>query len=123
MIKPMGTFTAKFKIAPLAKPDSQVEVEGHVDTGAAYPFVPESVLRSVGIVPTSEKTFVLADGTRRIFTVGEVRFTYDGGSAPCLVVFAPDGTEPLFGALALESLGLDVDPVARTLKPATLYLA
>ncbi len=29
---------------------------------------------------------------------------------------------PLLGAFALEGLGVEVDPVARTLRPATQYL-
>jgi len=58
-----------------------------------------------------------------ILPVGEARFYYEGKSAPCLVVFAPEGTQPLFGVLALESLGLEVDPVNQRLKPATLFLA
>jgi predicted aspartyl protease len=66
---------------------------------------------------------ILADGAKKSLPVGEARLTYNGVSAPCLVVFAPEEAEPLFGALALESLGLEADPVNRRLKPATLYLA
>lgn len=32
------------------------------------------------------------------------------------VVFGPDGSEPLLGVTALESIGVTVDPSTRTLK-------
>ena len=113
----------RFAISSLAEPGRSAELDGLVDTGASYPFVPESLLRSIGVVPTAEKEFLLADGTRKTFQLGEIRVSFNGSSAPCLAVFAPDNTEPLFGALALEILGLEVDPVNRRLKPATLFLA
>jgi clan AA aspartic protease len=119
----MGTFRVRFKVSSLPAPDTAVEVMGLVDTGATFPFIPEQVLHSLGIQPSGEKTFLLADGSRKQLPIGEARLSYDGTSAPCLVVFAPQTAEPLFGALALESLGLEVDPVNRRLKPATLYLA
>ena len=103
-------------------PGKTAEVQGVVDTGAAFPFIPESLLRSLGIEQTGQRTFVLADGSKRQYGVGEAKIAYDGYSAPCIVVFSPERSQPLFGALALESLGLEVDPVNQVLKPATLYL-
>jgi predicted aspartyl protease len=32
------------------------------------------------------------------------------------VVFGPEGTEPILGVTALESVGIMVDPVTKTLK-------
>jgi clan AA aspartic protease len=119
----MGTFRVKFSVGNLRDTDKHAEVEGLVDTGAAYPFIPEAVLRSLGIEPEGQRTFVLADGSTRDLAIGRAEIALNGRTAPCLVVFAPHRTEPLFGALALESLGLEVDPVNQRLKPATLYLA
>ncbi len=118
----MGTFRVKFEISAFLQPEKRLEVEGVVDTGAAYPFIPASLLKSLGIEPTAERTFVLADGSQKKFSVGEAEFSYNGQSGPAIVVFAPEKTEPLFGAHALESLGLEVDPVNQRLKPATLFL-
>lgn len=119
----MGTFRVGFSISSLQAAGPSVELKGLVDTGATFPFIPEQILHSLGIPPKGEKTFTLADGSQQKLSVGEARLTFNGTSAPCLVVFAPQNAEPLFGALALESLGLEVDPVNRRLKPATLYLA
>lgn len=119
----MGTFRVKFTIGNLKDASRVTEAHGLVDTGASYPFVPDQLLRGLGIEPTGTKTFLLADGTKRDLPIGRADIGFNGDSAPCLVVFAPDRTEPLFGALALESLGLEVDPVNQRLKPATLFLA
>ncbi len=32
------------------------------------------------------------------------------------IIFAPDGSEPILGVLALEGLGISVDPKTRSLK-------
>jgi len=119
----VGTFRVKFGISNISDPSKRSEVAGLVDTGAAYPFIPESILRSMGIEPNGERTFLLADGSSKVLPVGKADLAFNGVTAPCLVVFGPAGSEPLFGALALESLGLEVDPVNQRLKPATLYLA
>jgi len=118
----MGTFSVKFQVSNLNKPGRQIDVAGIVDTGAAMPLIPANILRSLGIKPTQSKTFVLADGSHLRLDIGEARLAYAKHDAPCLVAFAPKGVEPLFGALALESLGLEVDSVNRRLKSTKLYL-
>ena len=119
----VGTFRVSFFVSNITQPDKRVSLEGLVDTGATYPFIPEDTLQRLNIQPQSHKKFTFADGSQKEMSIGEARISLNGASAPCLVVFAPPKTEPLFGALALESLGLEVDPVNRRLKPATLYLA
>ena len=51
--------------------------------------------------------------------LGEARLSIDGleGSLTCPIIFAPPGSLLLLGATALETFGVDVDPVARRLKP------
>jgi predicted aspartyl protease len=41
---------------------------------------------------------------------------YEGEIAPTLVVFAEEGDESVLGLHALESLGLEVDPVTRQVR-------
>ena len=43
-----------------------------------------------------------------------VRFM--GSETVAKVIFGPEGAEPLLGVVALESCGIGVDPVSRTLK-------
>ncbi len=46
----------------------------------------------------------------------------DGRIRPGVCVVGDDGTEPLLGAVTLESFGLAADPVNRRLVSAPLYL-
>ncbi len=119
----MGCFKVRFKVGRVAGKGRTIELEGTVDTGAAFPFVPSDILGELGIRPTDQLEFELADGSTRRLPVGEARFHYHGKSAPCLVVFGLPGTEPLFGALALESLLLKADPVNLRLEPVKRLLA
>ena len=41
---------------------------------------------------------------------------------PTPVLFGDLGSEPLLGAITLEELGFALDPIHRTLVPATAYL-
>lgn len=119
----MCVFQVRFRISHALDVERHIDLDGVVDTGAALPLIPCDVLRSLGIEPKHERTFLLADGSRRRLGIGEARLAYGNDEAPCLVAFAPRRTQPLFGALALESLGLEVDPVNKRLKRTKLYLA
>lgn len=59
---------------------------------------------------------MIAGGQRETWPIAEVSLTLDGQrtTTPCFI--APDGP-PLLGAVALESLFLAVDPVAKRLIP------
>jgi predicted aspartyl protease len=91
-------------------------VELLVDTGATLLVVPRSLADRLGLVPTRTQPVVIAGGRRETWPVAEVRLLLDGGevTTPCFI--APDGP-PLLGAVALESLFLAVDPVAKRLVP------
>jgi predicted aspartyl protease len=42
-----------------------------------------------------------------------------GSETVVQVVFGPDGAEPILGVVALENVGIAVDPVSKTLKRMT----
>ena len=93
---------------------SSQDVELLVDTGATLLVVPEDLAGRLGLVPQRHHQVVIAGGRRETWPVAEVRLTLDGQdvTTPCFV--APAGP-PLLGAVALESLFLAVDPVAKRL--------
>lgn len=93
-----------------------------VDTGALFSFIPADLLSRLGIAPTEQATFQLASGRRIERPVGEARFFYDGKQGVSKAVFAQPTDATVMGVLALESLGLEVDPVHRELRPTTLFL-
>jgi clan AA aspartic protease len=87
-----------------------------VDTGAVDTLAPGNKLREAGFVPVGKTTYELAEGTpvECEFTLAGLSFI--GETAASRVIFGPDNVEPLLGVTALESVGIVVDPVNRTLK-------
>jgi clan AA aspartic protease len=81
-----------------------------VDTGATDSMVSAAALKRIGVVPTGKRTYELASGERREFEVGYAEMSFMGDSIQARVIFGPDNTEPILGAVALELAGLVVDP-------------
>ncbi|TMB39489.1 MAG: hypothetical protein E6J55_22795 [Deltaproteobacteria bacterium] len=100
------------------------EDEFWVDTGAVYSFVPEDRLEGIGIDPALSRDVILADGRRERLRFGEARMTVEGlgETLTCPLVFGPKGSLYLLGATALETFGVDADPVARRLKPVAAVI-
>lgn len=92
------------------------EVELLVDTGATLLVVPRTLADRLGLIATRSQRIVIAGGQRDTWPVAEVGLTLDGQktTTPCFI--APAGP-PLLGAVALESLFLAADPVAKRLVP------
>ena len=88
-----------------------------VDTGATYLSVPKDVLLELNCTPTGRRTFALADGSIAEYDIGPVSLRLNGEAQPVLCVFADEGSEPLLGAIALETFLLAPDPVNQTLIP------
>ncbi|MFQ5839017.1 MAG: retroviral-like aspartic protease family protein [Thermoplasmata archaeon] len=118
----MGVFKVRVKVFNLQHAETGQEVEMVVDTGATYPVIPRTLAEELGIQVTERRTFTLADGTQVARDLGWAGISYDGRSSPCLVVLGEEGDVPLLGSFALEGLGLEVDPVARSLRPAPQFL-
>jgi clan AA aspartic protease len=100
----------------------EAELDMVVDTGATYSAVPEAVARELGLRRNREVTVRLADGTRQVRPLVEVRVLFDGRETPTLAFTMPDDAPPLLGAHALEGLGLGVDPVEKRLVPVENFL-
>jgi clan AA aspartic protease len=99
-----------------------VEVDSLVDTGATYSVVGSDVLTTLGVQPTGSRRFRLADESVVVYDVGEVRVEYEREQGPVLVVFGPEGSQPLLGATALKNLSLSADPVNARLVPVDALL-
>ena len=94
-----------------------------VDTGSTLSWVPEEVAARVGIQATEVRTFRLADGRLVDRPVGEAILEAEGLRGATRIVFARPGDGSLLGLHALEGLGLEVDPGARTLRKTEAFLA
>ena len=91
-------------------------IELLVDTGATLLVVPRALAEQLDLTVQRTQPVQTAGGRREVWPVAEVRIALDGVEAttPCFV--APGGPA-LLGAVALESLFLAVDPVAKRLVP------
>ena len=106
----------------ISSPSDQRDVDLLADTGALYSLVSGALLRELGIEPRERMTFELADGRTMERAVGEARFYYNGRNAVSPVIFGEEGDGALLGVVTLESLGLEVDPVRRQIRPARMIL-
>ena len=110
----MGLFFVKGSLTgPTGRKE---ETELLVDTGAPLLVVPRPMAERLGLTPTRSHRVMIFGGQHEVWPVAEVRLTLDGEetATPCFI--APAGP-PLLGAVALESLFLAVDPVAKRLIP------
>ena len=94
-----------------------------VDTGSTLSWVPEEIPQRLGIRPTEIRVFHLADGRKTDRPVGEAIVECEGLRGATRIVFARPGDGSLLGLHALEGLGLEVDPVTRTLRKSEAFLA
>jgi predicted aspartyl protease len=119
----MGMTEIRVRIVNLADPTRATDVEMIVDSGAIYSIVPATVLREIGVEPRETQTFGLANGGTVRRALGDVRYEIDrcAGAAP--VIFGRRGDASLLGVVTLEALGLQLDPLRRTLRPLKLMIA
>ena len=87
-----------------------------VDTGATDSLVPGPHLDAIGLKPRGKRVYELADGSEIVMdiTVGEIEFM--GETVGGTILYGAADTEPLLGVTALESVGIEVDPVSQRLK-------
>lgn len=119
MIDDMGVFRTTIEIASLTDQATRVSVANvMVDTGSEYNWIPEPILRGLGISPVRIDRFETADGRILERPAGFAMIHAGGRFGPSVVVFAEPGDMVLLGAHGLEGLNLRVDLVRRELVPA-----
>ena len=112
----MGAIHVTVTIRNPADPDRAWEGLFLVDTGATDSMVPRPHLEDIGLQPRGERIYELADGSelRMDITVAEIEFMGEivGGT----IIYGEPGVEPLLGVTALESVGIEIDPLNQRLK-------
>ena len=119
----MGITTVRATLVNVHEDERKIDAEMVVDSGAIYSVVPATILRRIGVEPRRTETFGLADGRSVRRKVGEVRFEIQGRDGVSKVIFGRAGDSSLLGMVTLESLGLSLDPLKRTLRPLRLMIA
>lgn len=99
------------------------QVECIVDTGASYSVIQKSLLKKLRIKEEDTITLSLADGRHVKRKIGEARFGAAGKRATSKVIFGAAGDSNLLGVVALEEMGLFLDPLKRELRPLKIMIA
>jgi len=110
----MGLFRVRGRLTgPTGRSE---DAELLVDTGATLLVVPRALAERLELVARRSQQVLIAGGQRAEWPVAEVGLSLNGAdvTTPCFI--APDGPA-LLGAVALESLFLAVDPIAKRLIP------
>jgi len=94
-----------------------------VDSGAVYSVLRKGDWQALALKPARRLDFVLADGTTLVRGVSECVFEIEGQRATSPVVLGESEDEALLGAVTLETLGLILNPLTRTLQPMRMLLA
>jgi predicted aspartyl protease len=112
----MGLTHVTTKIENLAKSGAAYEAEFLVDTGAIHCRVAREHLLAAGVQAEGKAVYELANGEPVEYEFGFARVSFFGDQTVSKVIFGPANSEPLLGVVALESVGVIVDPVSRSLK-------
>jgi len=100
----------------------RVNLKALVDTGAAFPALPEDVVEGLGLPIHGEVEAETATGRERVKLALAV-IQVEDRTAASYVIVRPRGTTPLIGVVALEQMGFRVDPVTgRLVKGLPLML-
>jgi clan AA aspartic protease len=115
-VKKMGLTKVTTKISTFSDSGSSYEAVFLVDTGATDSMVPADELEKIGVRKEVKMSYELDNGTVKEYPYGLVRIEFMGETTAGRVIFGESGSEPLLGVTALESVGIIVDPVNKTLK-------
>ena len=112
----MGATHVTVTIRNPAAPDRYWEGLFLVDTGATDSLVPRPHLEAIGLAPKGRRTYEMADGSEIVMdvTTGDIEFM--GETVGGTILFGAADAEPLLGVTALESVGIEVDPLNQRLK-------
>lgn len=118
----MGITKAKLIIKNPSSPKKFVEGEFLIDSGASYTVLSKKYVEKLGLKPSFEQEFILADGRVVKRLIGNAIVEFQGREVASPVVLGKEHDSLLLGALTLEGFGLVLDPFARKLYPAKLML-
>lgn len=112
----MGIMYVTVQVSDLARQGTPYEADFLVDTRSIDSLAPGAQLLAAGIVPERKKVYELANGESAEYEIGFARISFMGEETVGTVIFGPPATEPILGVLALESVGIVIDPRTQTLR-------
>jgi clan AA aspartic protease len=112
----MGLAKVTVKISGFQEGKDSYEALFLVDTGATDSMAPGDELEKISVPKQSKMAYELADGTVKKYSFGIVKIEFMGEITAGRIIFGDKDIEPILGVTALESVGILVDPVNKTLK-------
>ena len=112
----MGATHVTVTIRNPAHPERTWEGLFLVDTGATDSLVPRPHLEAIGLKPKGRRVYELADGSELVLDVTTADIEFMGEIVGGTILFGNADAEPLLGVTALESVGIEVDPLNQRLK-------
>ena len=112
----MGATHVTVAIRNPAEPERVWEGLFLVDTGATDTLVPKPCLESIGLLPKGQRVYSLAGGSEIRMDVTTADIEFMGEIVGGTIVIGEAESEPLLGVTALESVGIEVDPLNQRLK-------
>jgi len=112
----MGATHVTVAIRNPAEPERVWEELFLVDTGATDSLVPREHLESIGLQPKGQRTYELADGNVLKMDITTAQIEFMGEIIGGTIIYGGPDTEPILGATALASAGIEIDPQNQTFK-------
>ena len=110
-----GTTYVTATIRNPADPDRAWEGLFRVDTGTTDSLVPRPRLQEIGLRPKAHRLYTLADGREITAAITTADIEFMGETVGGTVLFGDADAQPLLGATALASAGIEVDPDTKAL--------
>ena len=111
----MGATHVTVTIRNPAQPDKMWEALFLVDGESMNCRAPRKQLEAIGLAPKGRRVYELADGSELIMDVTTAEIEFMGEIVGGTIIMGDEGAEPLLGVTALESVGIEVDPVNQRL--------
>ena len=110
----MGLAYVTTTVRDLAETGVPFEQEFSVDTGTIDCMAAASVLHLAGIKIQGRDAYELANNDLVEYPYGFARVTFMGSETVTRIIFGEEDCEPILGVVALESVGIGVDPITKT---------
>ena len=112
----MGATHVTVTIRNPAQPEKTWEALFLVDMRTMNCLAPRKHLESIGLKAKGRRVYELADGSELVMDVTTAEVEFMGEIVGGTIIMAEEDAEPLLGVTALESVGIEVDPVNQRLK-------
>lgn len=113
----MGFTYARVKVANPLFPEKSEEIDLLVDSGAIFTSIPREILIKLNLKPIDHEKLKVYGGAIVEREIGWALIEYSGKRRVVPIIFGEKEDTPILGATSLESLGFQIDPVTKKLKP------